>query len=110
MGMPQKESDHSHEVRRPTPSSQRPMLGCAMVSFYVAFRGLKMDLSDRIFMANHDWDPNYLKYIFTQDFYEFRELWQSNVCDTELLQAEWYSPIARIFHWMMTLFTRLWQK
>ena len=52
-----------------------------------------MDLSDRIFMANRDWDHAYLKSIFTQDFYEFRELWHSNVGDTELLRAECCSPI-----------------
>ena len=55
-----------------------------------------MELSDRFFTANCDWDPAYLKYIFSQDFYEFRELWSSNVGDKELVKvaetSEHYSP------------------
>ena len=56
-----------------------------------------MELADRIFTANTDWDPAYLRYIFSEDFYEFRELWHSNVADTELVKiaekSEHYSPI-----------------
>ena len=57
-----------------------------------------MELHDRIFLANKDWDPSYLGYIFSQDFYEFRDLWQGNVGDNELVHAmevatERYSPI-----------------
>ena len=52
-----------------------------------------MELSDRMFCANRDWDPAYLQYIISQDFYEFRELWQSNIGDKELVCAERYSPI-----------------
>ena len=48
-------------------------------------------------MANTDWDPLYLSYIFSQDFSEFRDLWVSNVGDKELVSAtvatERYSPI-----------------
>ena len=55
-----------------------------------------MDISDRIFTANRDWDPMYLRYIFSQDFYDFRDLWMSNVGDNELVKVaektECYSP------------------
>ena len=46
-----------------------------------------MDISDRFFFTNRDWDPCYLHDIVTQDFYEFKDLWQSNMCDRELVQA-----------------------
>ena len=59
-----------------------------------------MELSDRIFVTNHDWDLQYLKELVTQDFYDFRELWQSSICDKELVRAtemakatEKYSPL-----------------
>ena len=59
------------------------------------FFGFNMELSDRVFSANRDWDPSYLKYIFSQDFYEFRELWTSNVGDTELIEASNASDVKR---------------
>ena len=46
-----------------------------------------MELADRMFLTNRDWDPCYLRDLVSQDFYEFRELWQSNVCDGELVKA-----------------------
>ena len=56
-----------------------------------------MDLADRVFMANYDWDPSYLRYIFSQDFYEFRELWSNGMHDHDLIKAaeasEWYCPV-----------------
>ena len=50
-------------------------------------------------MANQDWDPSYLRYLFSQDFYEFRDLWATNVADKDLVQtaerleSERYRPI-----------------
>ena len=39
----------------------------------------------------------YLKYIFSQDFYEFRDLWRSSINDMECVKvaetAERYTPI-----------------
>ena len=58
-----------------------------------------MDLMDRVFCTNKDWDPTYLQYIFSQDFYEFRELWHNWIGDNELVKAvekverEPYKPI-----------------
>ena len=56
-----------------------------------------MELSDRIFMTNRDWDPCYLRDSVTEDFYEFRNLWQSSVGDGELIseadKVEKYSPL-----------------
>ena len=46
-----------------------------------------MDLADRMFLTNRDWDPCYLHDIVTQDWFDFRELWQSNICDKELIHA-----------------------
>ena len=47
-----------------------------------------MDVSDVSLYNNRDWDPSYLAGIFTQDFYEFKDLWNnSNVNDVELVQA-----------------------
>ena len=48
-------------------------------------------------MANRDWDPCYLRYIFSQDFYEFHELWLNGVGDQDMIKAaeniEPYNPI-----------------
>ena len=32
-----------------------------------------MELSDRVFVTNRDWDPQYLREIAMQDFYDFTE-------------------------------------
>ena len=46
---------------------------------------------------NRDWDPSYLSEIFSQDFYEFGELWKSNLDDLALVdevqKLEKYCPI-----------------
>ena len=56
-----------------------------------------MEMTDRVFISNRDWDPAYLSEIFTQDFYEFRDLWQTSVPDMELVRAvetvDKYSPV-----------------
>ena len=65
--------------------------------FPMVFRSKEMELCNRIFTTNTDWDPTYLKYIFTQDFYEFHELWGNSVGDSELVKVaeapERYNPI-----------------
>ena len=45
-----------------------------------------MDISDSLLSSNRNWDPSYLSEIFQEDFYEFSELWSSNVMDSELVQ------------------------
>ena len=44
-----------------------------------------------------DWDPSYLNEIFQKDFYEFADLWSSNVMDSELIyesnKMDIYCPI-----------------
>ena len=56
-----------------------------------------MDRLDHYLMENRDWDPSYLRLMFSEDFYEFTDLWHSNVCDTELVQEmeklDIYQPI-----------------
>ena len=58
-----------------------------------------MDLADRVFMANYDWDPSYLRYIFSQDFFEFCELWSNGMGDQDMIQAteasERYCPVVK---------------
>ena len=77
----------------------KPFLVGATGQFSLDFRGLNMELADRIFTANRDWDPAYLRYILSQDFYEFRDLWASNVSDKDLAgvaehtETSPYSPI-----------------
>ena len=46
-----------------------------------------MDILDRIFAMNRDWDPQYLRKIFSEDFYEFKDLWLNSVSDMELLEG-----------------------
>ena len=71
--------------------------GVAIANFTTNFEGFNMELLDRIFTVNRDWDPTYLRYVFSQDFYEFRELWNNNTGDHELVRevekSERYSPI-----------------
>ena len=56
-------------------------------------RKVAMDISDRLFVTNCDWDPQYLRELVTQDFYDFKEHWQSSVMsDMELIAAERQSP------------------
>ena len=47
-----------------------------------------MDIADRVFITNRDWDPHYLREVVSQDFYDFTELWNINISDMELVQAE----------------------
>ena len=69
-----------------------------MISFSVANSSLEavaMDLTDRVFVANRDWDPQYLTELVTQDFYDFTEHWQNSISDMELMATEGhkYSPL-----------------
>ena len=56
-----------------------------------------METSDSCLLMNRDWDPTYLSTIFEGDFYDFSDLWQSNVNDMDLVnivnEVEKYSPI-----------------
>ena len=56
-----------------------------------------MDVSDTWLWSNREWDPSYLSSIFDKDFYDFNDLWLSNINDMELLEAgkdvERYCPI-----------------
>ena len=67
--------------------------------FVCSSHGLNMELADRMFTGNRDWDPTYLRYIFSQDFYEFGDLWKSNIGDSDLvtiaerMENERYTPI-----------------
>ena len=56
-----------------------------------------MELPDEVLLCNQDWDPSYLRDIFEEDFYEFSDLWASNMSDCELVEGveklEIYSPL-----------------
>ena len=56
-----------------------------------------MDISDIEMSCNRDWDPIYLGDLFREDFYDFKELWDVDVGDAELVtesnKVERYSPI-----------------
>ena len=56
-----------------------------------------MDVPDSVIVWNRDWDPIYLGDLFREDFYDFKELWQSNVNDADLVmesnRLERYCPI-----------------
>ena len=56
-----------------------------------------MDISDSDLLSNRDWDPVYLCELFSEDFYEFKDLWKSNVNDMDLVEhsekVERYVPI-----------------
>ena len=60
-------------------------------------RKFSMELSDDFLMSNLDWDPVYLERMFNEDFNSCRELWKSNLSDTELVdkveEIERYCPI-----------------
>ena len=53
-------------------------------------------LSGQGFHGQLNWDPSYLRYIFSQDF-EFRELWSNGMGDQDLIKAaeasERYCPV-----------------
>ena len=52
--------------------------------------GAAMDIADRVFVTNLDWDPQYLMECVTQDFYDFTEHWQNCLSDKELIDGERY--------------------
>ena len=56
-----------------------------------------MEVSDKTLWTNRDWNPVYLSNIFSQDFYEFNDLWTSSVRDSDLVShvesVERYNPI-----------------
>ena len=56
-----------------------------------------MDVLDSMFISNRDWDPGYLMDIFSHDFFEFQDLWSSQMSDNELVKevqnVEKYQPI-----------------
>ena len=41
-----------------------------------------------MFYTNHDWDPQNLRELVCQDFYDFKEYWQSSVADTEFVTKD----------------------
>ena len=78
-----------------TPLSHREIIalhGVATAHFTISFEGNHMELSDRIFTVNRDWDPSYLRYIISQDFYDFCDLWANALPNEELLRATESSP------------------
>ena len=56
-----------------------------------------MEVSDSVFNENLDWDQNYLKILFDEEFYDFTDHWKSNVMDSDLVKetevAECYCPV-----------------
>ena len=56
-----------------------------------------METLDYLMWMSKDWDPNYLKEIFREDFDDYSELWKSNVGDTDLIKevenVEKYCPV-----------------
>ena len=56
-----------------------------------------MELSDKTLWSNRDWDPSYLSELFKEDFYDFSNMWSSNVTDNEIIteteKVERYCPI-----------------
>ena len=56
-----------------------------------------MEVPDCMFYLNRDWDPCYLSSIVDSDFYEFGELWNTDMDDRELVnyvdKIDKYCPI-----------------
>ena len=56
-----------------------------------------MEVSDVKLFCDRDWDREYLMDIFTQDFEEYPNTWESNVSDTQLVnhveKLEKYFPV-----------------
>ena len=54
-------------------------------------------MSDNSLLRNLDWDPFYFNEIFSEDFYDFTEMWGSDFNDGELARevesVEKYIPI-----------------
>ena len=47
-----------------------------------------MEIVDSVLSWNRDWDPSYLALLFSEDFYNFTDLWMSNVSDSDLVNSE----------------------
>ena len=56
-----------------------------------------MDVSDGELLCNRDWDPSYLHSIFSSEFDDLLDLWDSSINDMELVKhvecVEKYCPI-----------------
>ena len=74
-----------------------------------------MDMLESLLLSNRVWDPSYLRDIFCHDFYEFQELWNCQISDTELVKevqnVEKYQTIVEdIYLWMTIYYALLWRK
>ena len=47
-----------------------------------------MEIVDSVLSWNRYWDPSYLALLFSEDFYDFTDLWMSNVSDSDLVNSE----------------------
>ena len=68
---------------------------CLSVAHW-SLKAVAMDIADRLFVTNLDWDPIYLRECVMQDFYDFSEHWQNSILDMELLEGERpsrYTPV-----------------
>ena len=56
-----------------------------------------MDITDRMLVSNRDWDPSYLNEIFQEDFYDYCDMWSSDLSDSAIVShlenVEKYCPI-----------------
>ena len=56
-----------------------------------------MDVADELLCRNKDWDPAYLCDIFTEDFFDFQELWDNSITYCVLVDSvskmEQYCPV-----------------
>ena len=56
-----------------------------------------MEISDANLVSNRDWDPCYLRELFSEDFFEFKEHWDKSISDaalnSEMEKLDKYSPI-----------------
>ena len=56
-----------------------------------------MELCDNDLWTNRDWDPSYLQQLFSDEFYDYSDMWKSNVSDGELVKecerVDKYCPI-----------------
>ena len=64
-----------------------------------------MEVVDSIMCRNRDWDPLYLVDIFNQYFYDYTDLWKSNIEDSDIIskveKVENIYLLWRTFLWMM---------
>ena len=58
-----------------------------------------MDVSDSLLVSNLDWDPSYLITLFSDDFDDNTDMWNSSLTDGQLLHysqqldREMYAPV-----------------